>query len=328
MAERKRHSVSIHSFHRSRKALERFCRRRNGIKVWGAGIEWTSGWIAKYLSSLRMVAALEYIGKLGLLGALLLWFYPGCHQRKETADNTKKTKHYVAWQTLNSGIGKPGNGGRSDALMDLNRDGVSLVGVDLSGDAYFPKSLVLTNARISFATFRGSHFESPKFSQANLISSTFASGWCYAGEFDGAALMRISASNFLFFGCEFRSNRFDGAQFTGCQFRYCNFAFAHLEGVKLSGIQFEGCNFAHAKLPAITVDDGDVTRFEHCNLFDAPVNVGFERWIGNRAGIAHVDIRDRKAWLTWVTKTYGTYDYDLDALLQRGLIDRYPSGKK
>ena len=59
MAERKRHSITLKSFQRSRRALARFSRqqvaRGHALNVWAAGIEWASGWIAKYLSSLRLI---------------------------------------------------------------------------------------------------------------------------------------------------------------------------------------------------------------------------------------------------------------------------------
>ncbi|MDB6057452.1 MAG: pentapeptide repeat protein [Verrucomicrobiales bacterium] len=102
--------------------------RRSFVKV-----EWWCEWIAYWLSKRAFLKVVEYLGKLTLLVSLILWIYPGIPQRKQAADDSKKSRHYVAWQTLNSAIGKPGNAGRSDALEDLSRDGVPLNGVSLTG---------------------------------------------------------------------------------------------------------------------------------------------------------------------------------------------------
>jgi hypothetical protein len=50
----------------------------------------------------------------------------------------KKRNHYEAWQVITAGLGHAGNGGRIQALQDLNKDKVDLEGVaapdaDLSG---------------------------------------------------------------------------------------------------------------------------------------------------------------------------------------------------
>ena len=107
-----------------------------------AGFEWCCAWANYWLSHREFLKLLEYIGKLTILVSLILWIYPGFQQRrqaaesaKQAASDTRKSRHYTAWQTINSALGKPGNGGRTDALQDLNRDGIQLDGISLSGYA-------------------------------------------------------------------------------------------------------------------------------------------------------------------------------------------------
>src|SRR5712671_1906842 len=217
-------------------------------------IEWCSGHVAAWLSHRLFVGALEYLGKLSLIAALLvyLWQIP---ERQKASEDAKKSKHYVAWQTLNSAAGKPGNAGRSEALQDLNEDGISLVGVDLSGGANFFTPLVLTNAKIAFANFSGAKLDSPDFSAANLSGSIFADGYCFAGQFQRALLSNMTMSNYVFFGCDFQSNSFENTKIINCSFKFCNFGSAKFETSSWTSSwcsnAFSYCNFAHASMPTI-----------------------------------------------------------------------------
>src|SRR5690348_542469 len=73
------------------------------------GFDWCCEWVSYWLSKWAFLMVLEYLGKLALLVSLILWVYPGYQQRKQAAENSKKSSHYVAWQTINSAVGKPGN---------------------------------------------------------------------------------------------------------------------------------------------------------------------------------------------------------------------------
>src|ERR1039458_8574365 len=71
--------------------------------------EWCCGWASYWLGQWAFLEVLEYVGKLGILLAVITWFYPGCQERKSAVDDSTKSRHYIAWQTLNSAVGKPGN---------------------------------------------------------------------------------------------------------------------------------------------------------------------------------------------------------------------------
>src|SRR5262249_58648764 len=119
-------------------------------------IEWFFRWLAYWLSGWALLEVLEYVGTLSILVAVVSYF-------AESGDRTKQ-KHYQAWQVINTAQGKGGNGGRIDALEELNNDGVSLVGVDVSGA--FLQDLHLERARLSRANFGTPDLPTPAFPSA------------------------------------------------------------------------------------------------------------------------------------------------------------------
>src|SRR6266481_5551189 len=150
-----------------RKRPETWSSRRQQLKsrwtipLWA--FEWFWEWVAYVLSNWSFLEALEYLSSFGVLIAVIFYF--------AESGNRIKQKHYQAWQVINTAQGKGGNGGRVDALEELNSDGVSLVGVDVSGA--FLQDVRLERARLSRASFgsadlRNSDFASADFSDANL----------------------------------------------------------------------------------------------------------------------------------------------------------------
>src|SRR6201987_873921 len=132
------------------------------------GVEWGWSWLAYWLSGWAFLEVLESFGTLSLLIAVVSYF-------GESKDRIKQ-KHYQAWQVINSAQGKGGSGGRIDALEELHRDGVPLVGVDVS-DAFL-QGVDLNGANLLRANFRsadlrdgnflGSHLEDADLTSANL----------------------------------------------------------------------------------------------------------------------------------------------------------------
>src|ERR1700745_1523689 len=112
-------------------------------------LEWTWRWLAYLLSGWAFLEVLESFGTLSLLVAAVSYF-------GESKDRMKQ-KHYQAWQVINSAQGKGGSGGRIDALEELHRDAVPLVGVDVS-DAFL-QGVDLNGANLLRANFRS--FSSP-----------------------------------------------------------------------------------------------------------------------------------------------------------------------
>ncbi|MBV8174218.1 MAG: pentapeptide repeat-containing protein [Verrucomicrobia bacterium] len=129
-------------------------------------LEWSWRWLAYLLSGWAFLEVLEYFGTLSLLVAAVSYF-------GESKDRIKQ-KHYQAWQVINSAQGKGGSGGRIDALEELHRDGVLLVGVDVS-DAFLQgvdlKGANLLRANFRSADIRDGSFVGAQLEDANLTSA-------------------------------------------------------------------------------------------------------------------------------------------------------------
>src|SRR6185312_2127742 len=108
-----------------------------------SALEWIWDWLAFLLSRWTFVVVLEYLGSLSILVAVFFYFHD--------AGNRIKQRHYQAWQVINTAQGKGGSGGRIEALEELNRDGVSLIGVDVSNA--FLQAIDLSTARLLRSDF-------------------------------------------------------------------------------------------------------------------------------------------------------------------------------
>jgi uncharacterized protein YjbI with pentapeptide repeats len=132
---------------------------------------------------------LEYLSSFGVLIAVIFYF-------GESGDRLKQ-KHYQAWQVINTAQGKGGNGGRIEALQELNADGIPLVGVDVSGG--FLQGIHLQSARLSRSNFsaadvRNSNLNSADMSDANLRSANFRESTLRNAHFERADLTEADLS--------------------------------------------------------------------------------------------------------------------------------------
>jgi hypothetical protein len=75
------------------------------------------------LRSLAPFDLLELAGKCTVLVVAIFWVLE--------ADSRAKERHYRAWDLINAARGSSGDGGRKDALQDLNKDRVSLAAAPL-----------------------------------------------------------------------------------------------------------------------------------------------------------------------------------------------------
>jgi len=176
-----------------RKRPEPWNVRRQGLKrgwtvpLWA--FEWFCEWIAFVLSNWSFLEVLEYLSSFGVLIAVIFYF-------GESGDRLKQ-KHYQAWQVINTAQGKGGNGGRIEALQELNADGIPLVGVDVSGG--FLQGIHLQSARLSRSNFsaadvRNSNLNSADMSDANLRSANFRESTLRNAHFERADLTEADLS--------------------------------------------------------------------------------------------------------------------------------------
>ena len=85
-------------------------------------LTWAADWAAYLLGKWPLVEMLEYLGSFSILFVTIFYF--------AGASDRLKQKHYQAWQVINTAEGKGGNGGRIDALQELNDDRVPLIGIE------------------------------------------------------------------------------------------------------------------------------------------------------------------------------------------------------
>src|SRR5271169_3249371 len=158
-------------------------------------VEYGLDWVVYALSHWRFLELLEYLGSFGVLVAVIFYF-------SESGDRLKQ-KHYQAWQVINSAEGKGGNGGRIEALEELNADGVSLVGVNLSSaflmGVRLPKGKLaganLRDASLRSANFRGARMEGASFERSVLNDADFTGANLKNTDLSGASLENVDLRN-------------------------------------------------------------------------------------------------------------------------------------
>ncbi|MBV8533739.1 MAG: pentapeptide repeat-containing protein [Verrucomicrobia bacterium] len=213
-------------------------------------LEWFSRWLAYWLSGWALLEVLEYIGTLSILLAVISYF-------AESGDRIKQ-KHYQAWQVINTAQGKGGNGGRIDALEELNDDRVALVGVDLS-DAFLQRV---------------------KLDGADLVRSNFSSADVREGSFVGA---RMEYANLA-------SGNFRNGSFRNANLRNATLQDADLQGVNLSETNFQGADLSKADLRNADLRNAkwaEIADLKLANIFgvkNAPPD--FSRWAIQRGAVS------------------------------------------
>jgi hypothetical protein len=124
-------------------------------------VEYLCEWGAFCLSRSATLELLEYAGSLSIIVGVIFYF-AGAKSRLEQ-------KHYQAWAVINTANGTTGNGGRIDALQDLNDDGVPLVNVDVH-NAYL-QNIRLPNAKLNRGFFGEADMRGANLSGADLAQS-------------------------------------------------------------------------------------------------------------------------------------------------------------
>lgn len=192
-------------------------------------IEFCWEWLAYLLSNWMFLEVLDYVGRFSILIAVIFYFY-------ESPDRIKQ-KHYQAWQVINTAQGKGGSGGRIEALEELNRDGVSLVGVNVSGA--FLQGISMPHAHLlrsdfSAADIRNSNFEAANFSDSILTSANFRNS-----HFRQASFARAQIDDADFFGSDLGGADFSGAVLNNADLRNCDLNGIHwqqIQSVRLANI--------------------------------------------------------------------------------------------
>lgn len=192
-------------------------------------LEWGWEWIAWALGNWAFVEVLERLGSFSVLAAVIFYFL-GTGTRIRQA-------HYQAWQVINTAQGKGGSGGRIEALEQLNRGGVSLIGVDVSGA--FLRGIRLDNARLSRSNLASADVRQSSFHRADLDNSTMTSANFRNSDFDSANLRDSDLTNADFSGAILSYTDLTGVDLSDADLRYADLRGARLDwvrGAKLANI--------------------------------------------------------------------------------------------
>jgi hypothetical protein len=213
-------------------------------------IDWISEWVAYYLSHWNFLEVLDYMSSFGVLVAVLFYF-------SEAGDRVKQ-RHYQAWQVVNTAQGKGGNGGRVDALQELNADGVPLVGVDASGAFLQGIRLARANlqrANLSSVDARNSNFDKSDLQDANLRSANFRESDFRKTDLRGADLSESDLTGADLTGALLDGAILDGAELTESKLGDLTWKkVASLKGANIHGVQSAPPGFVEWALQHGAVD--------------------------------------------------------------------------
>jgi hypothetical protein len=229
------------------KAWSECCREaQHPILVPVHWVEWACKWLAYWLSGWAFLEVLEYVGTLSILFAVITYF-------SESGDRVKQ-KHYQAWQVINTAAGKGGSGGRIDALEELNKDGVPLVGVDAS-DAFLQnidlKGANLVRANFSSSDIRGGIFESARLDSANFASANVRNGSFRNAKIDGVTFQDADLNGVDLSGADLSDSNLSGVDLRNADLRdikwqsIANIKSANIYGTKNASADFVGWALQH-----------------------------------------------------------------------------------
>jgi hypothetical protein len=201
-----------------RKRPEPWHVRRQGLKrrwtvpLWA--FEWFCEWIAYVLSNWSFLEVLEYLSSFGVLIAVIFYF-------GESGDRLKQ-KHYQAWQVINTAQGKGGNGGRIEALQELNADGISLVGVDVSGA--FLQGIRLQRASLARSNFSAADLRDSDLTFADLSDADLRSANLRHSILRGTNLEHADLTEADLFSADLTGADLSGAALANADLRNTNLA--------------------------------------------------------------------------------------------------------
>jgi uncharacterized protein YjbI with pentapeptide repeats len=218
------------------------------------------------------VKLLELLGKFGLVIAAGTYLFEIPAQRQARED-ALKAKRYQAWALINSAQGSAADGGRRDALQDLNEDRVSLTGAYLA--KAFLSSIKLPKADLGGANLSGAHLISADLTGANLISAdltgadlssatltgailgaaNLTDANLYRADLNGAMLIGANLSQTVLLDADLANALLVSANLNGADLTDANLTGSNLNGANLTGANLNGANLTGAKIDQKQLDE-------------------------------------------------------------------------
>ena len=229
---------------------------------------WLLEWCAWGLGGWVLLEVLKYLSTFSVLVAVILYF-------SESGARVQQ-RHYQAWQVINTAQGKGGNGGRIDAMQELNKDGVSLVGIQASDNAFL-LGIHLQGAQIDRCDMDSSDLRKSVFDRATMT-------FCYlqSANFRGASLVN--------------------ADLTDADLSDADLMGANLTGANLSRTDLSRADLRNADLHAIVWRDIQSIRLANINDIKNPPP-GFVDWA---IGAGAVSVAGDDQWNAAIQKSKPT----------------------
>jgi BTB/POZ domain-containing protein KCTD9 len=211
-------------------------RRPTSRAHWMAPVAWEEGsceWGEYGFRKLAGCHVLADVGRLSLLLGVIFYCWGVLHRRKQA--------HYAAWQVINAAYGHRSNGGRIEALQDLNRDQVSLAG--LAADHAYLVSINLPNASLGDASLQGANLFGATLQGADLSNADLQEADLGRATLQGADLGNANLQEAFLFGA-----RLQGANLFGATLQGADLSNAVLQEANLGKATLQGANLAGADL--------------------------------------------------------------------------------
>jgi uncharacterized protein YjbI with pentapeptide repeats len=240
-------------------------------------LEWAMRWLMHRCHGSATFWLIEVACWIATLAAVVagvvLWFWE--------ADDRKKQSHYRAWELINSAQGSTGDGGRRDALQDLNEDHIDMSAAPLA-DAYLryvqlPRAILneanLTKADLTGANLTGIELIEAKLIETKLIGTDLAGADLAEADLTNADLTQIEQisrtklplplSNITITNLGsyryIRSTNLTGADLTWANLTNADLVEADLTNAKLALANLTGANLTGANVTGADLAEADLT---------------------------------------------------------------------
>jgi hypothetical protein len=207
---------------------------------WRTAPQWSYSWLVFRSQQWSFLKILDAAGKFVIIVALIQWVL-------EAGDRAKE-RHYRAWNIVNSARGATGDGGRRDALQDLNSDSVSLANAPLS-NAYLI-GIKLPGALLMGATMSDTNLVEATLTKANLFLADLTNANLARAQLPGADLSSAKLVNANLIGANLNDAKLPSANLTGA-----NLLGASLFNADLTGATLDQTTFCRTLMPNGTTNN-------------------------------------------------------------------------
>jgi hypothetical protein len=223
---------------------------------WLTSFEWVLRWLMYWCHGSATFWFLEVAGWIATVASVVVaayWWVAEADDRQIARQNAVKEKHYRAWELINSARDLSGDGGRRDALQDLNEDHVNLSGAPLANAYLF--DVKLPGAQLSNVNLNNAILPKANLANANLRHAKLAGAYLNGANLSGADL-----ENADFNYTSLTNANLVGANLAGASFRLLHLYEANLTGANLTGADLNAALFCNTIMPDGTINNRDCRR--------------------------------------------------------------------